>query len=379
MSWQCFSVICAVFAICCFVFVVCECACVCCLFLTWCRMGWLWWQPPFSDAGWWCTGFVGIPTRNTSSMSLNSWLRKDFGKVIEMIISRCYFYSFSLFVLLVCVCVYVWVNVSVVVMVARGCGGLELTSHVPFSAERTSDFNAAVELVRARHPKSQLFAMGFSLGASLTLKYMADYADTTPVTGALAVCPPWDLTCPYSYSFQMFWTFLLASLLKAYALPHMWQLGRKYMKIFLAPTMYSFDNMIAPLHGFKDAHEYYVASSPSRVMHRIQKPTLVLSAIDDPVCNVNGCPTDNSRWYELLQLPYYSELRTIMYMCTFLLSSSYYLIIAYVCLDLDLDWSLQLLNMVDICHLQRDFLRTDVVGLIACLLSGLICWETKRK
>lgn len=181
------------------------------------------------------------------------------------------------------------------VMVARGCGGLELTSPVPFSAARTSDFSAAVDLVHARHPKSQLFVMGFSLGSSLTLKYMADYADTTPVMGALAICPPWDFTCPYTYTFQFFWTFLLANLLKAWAFPHMWQLGRKNLKLFLAPTMYCFDNMIAPLHGFKDVNEYYVASSPVRVMHRIQKPTLVLSAVDDPVCNVNGCPTDTSR------------------------------------------------------------------------------------
>jgi predicted alpha/beta-fold hydrolase len=180
-------------------------------------------------------------------------------------------------------------------MVARGCGGLELTSPTPFSAERTSDFDAAVNLVHTRYPKSPLFAMGFSLGACLTVKYMADYAETTPVSAALAVCPPWDLTYPYSYTFQIFWSFFLANLLKGWALPHMWQLGRKYWKLFLAPTMYIFDDMIAPLHGFKDAHEYYVASSPVRVMHRVKKPTLVLSAIDDPVCNINGCPSDSSR------------------------------------------------------------------------------------
>lgn len=182
-------------------------------------------------------------------------------------------------------------------MVARGCGGLELTSPVPFSAERTSDFSAAVNLVHDRYPQSQLFAMGFSLGACLTVKYMADYADTTPVTGALAVSPPWDLTYPNSYTFQAFWTFLLVNILKGWALPHMGQIGKQYWKLFLAPTMYSFDNMIAPIHGFKGAHEYYVAASPVRVMHRIQKPTLVLNAMDDPVCNAHGCPTDPSRYY----------------------------------------------------------------------------------
>jgi predicted alpha/beta-fold hydrolase len=180
-------------------------------------------------------------------------------------------------------------------MVARGCGGLQLTSQLPFSAERTSDFSEAVDLVQARYPQSKLLAMGFSLGAGLTIKYMADYAETTPVVGAFSVCPPWDFNLPYSYTFQCFWTFLLATLLKGWALPHMWQLGRKYWKIMLAPTMFCFDDIIAPLHGFKDAYAYYEASSPVRVMHKIQRPTLVLSAVDDPVCNVHGCPTDVSR------------------------------------------------------------------------------------
>ena len=69
----------------------------------------------------------------------------------------------------------------VAVMVARGCGGLDLTTSTPFSAERTSDFNAAINLVHARYPQSPLFAMGFSLGGCLTIKYMADYAESTPV------------------------------------------------------------------------------------------------------------------------------------------------------------------------------------------------------
>jgi predicted alpha/beta-fold hydrolase len=204
--------------------------------------------------------------------------------------------SSLLFLCIILVCILnVMCECSVVVMVARGCGGLELTTPVPFSAERTSDFNAAVTLVHTRYPKSQLFAMGFSLGASLTVKYMADYADTTPVTGALAVSPPWDFSCPHSYTFQFFWTFLLVNILKGWALPHMWTLGRKNLKLFLAPTMYRFDNMIAPLHGFKDVHEYYTASSVVRVMHKIQKPTLVLSSIDDSVCNIDGCPTEASK------------------------------------------------------------------------------------
>ena len=48
-------------------------------------------------------------------------------------------------------------------------------------------------------------------------------------------------------------------------------------------TLYEFDNiMTAPIHGFRDADDYYSRSSSLQWLHLISIPTLLLSAVDDP-------------------------------------------------------------------------------------------------
>jgi predicted alpha/beta-fold hydrolase len=50
-----------------------------------------------------------------------------------------------------------------------------------------------------------------------------------------------------------------------------------------ATSIYDFDDAVtAPVHGFFDAHDYYSRSSSLGWIGRIQLPTLLLSALDDP-------------------------------------------------------------------------------------------------
>ena len=47
---------------------------------------------------------------------------------------------------------------------------------------------------------------------------------------------------------------------------------------------------VVPVMGYRDVDHYYTESSACRVSHNIFTPTLALSAEDDPVCSVDGCP-----------------------------------------------------------------------------------------
>ena len=50
-----------------------------------------------------------------------------------------------------------------------------------------------------------------------------------------------------------------------------------------ARTLYEFDDLVtAPVHGFRDANDYYERSSSLHYLARIRAPTLLLSARDDP-------------------------------------------------------------------------------------------------
>ena len=50
-----------------------------------------------------------------------------------------------------------------------------------------------------------------------------------------------------------------------------------------ARTLFEFDDAVtAPVHGFADAHDYYRRSSSIHFLAAIRRPTLLLSAYDDP-------------------------------------------------------------------------------------------------
>jgi predicted alpha/beta-fold hydrolase len=53
------------------------------------------------------------------------------------------------------------------------------------------------------------------------------------------------------------------------------------------------DALTAPLHGFKDANDYYVRCSSKPLLKRIQVPTLIVHAADDPFMTPAVLPEEN--------------------------------------------------------------------------------------
>ena len=48
-------------------------------------------------------------------------------------------------------------------------------------------------------------------------------------------------------------------------------------------TFHDFDDKVtAPLHGFKDVHDYYAQSSGIQFLKSIETPTLIIHSKDDP-------------------------------------------------------------------------------------------------
>jgi abhydrolase domain-containing protein 1/3 len=184
----------------------------------------------------------------------------------------------------------------VAIVIARGCGGLKLTTPVPFSFGKTLDFKEVVDSVHSRYSQSQIFAVGFSLGACLTLRHVGVHGEKSPLSGAVCVSPPWDFAVETTFLFRILWTRILVSAIKLYFWVNrdcgldpelLW-------KIFRAPDVVSYDRLISPIFGYQNEAEYYNDSSPKLISSKIRIPTLVLSAVDDPVCNIRGCPQDIS-------------------------------------------------------------------------------------
>jgi predicted alpha/beta-fold hydrolase len=54
-------------------------------------------------------------------------------------------------------------------------------------------------------------------------------------------------------------------------------------RLMAARDLYEFDDIFtAPLHGFRDARDYYARASAKPHLHRIRIPALVLNALNDP-------------------------------------------------------------------------------------------------
>jgi predicted alpha/beta-fold hydrolase len=186
----------------------------------------------------------------------------------------------------------------VVVLVARGCGGLDLTTPVPFSASRTSDLRHALSLVASRYPRARILALGFSLGAGITLRYLGEVADQTPLSGAVCISPYWNLLRPTAM--MPVWGFVVGAAVKLYALIHREHFRDKLWDIMTSWEIGGIDKHLAPIHGHESVEAYYSAANPIASSARIQVPTLAVNAADDPLCNIDGCPIRRTASGELL-------------------------------------------------------------------------------
>jgi len=182
-----------------------------------------------------------------------------------------------------------------VVMIARGCGGLKLTTPEGFTASRTSDMRHAVKLVRSQPFVSEMYGVGFSLGAVLMLKYLGEEGDKTPLQGAVAISPSFDFakTPPH---FELWSRLRLVKGLIEWAKNHEEVLSKhpqiRWDEVMNAENVRKFDAaaVVGP-YGYKDVDHYYEDSSPRYKTGGITVPTLSISAEDDPVCCATSVPS----------------------------------------------------------------------------------------
>lgn len=147
-----------------------------------------------------------------------------------------------------------------------------------------------------------LYAVGFSLGANVLLRLMEETGDVSPVDAAAAVSAPYDLgacadTLDGPGPFQRLYRERFLRTLKHKAREKL----RRFPGAFNGPamerarTIRGFDDAVtAPLHGFRDATHYYAESSSGPRLHAIRRPTLLLSAKDDPMIPDSTHPRDVS-------------------------------------------------------------------------------------
>ena len=181
------------------------------------------------------------------------------------------------------------------VLIFRGCGAEMNRQRRMYHSGETSDLDLVVQRLTHEHPGQPLVLAGFSLGGNVLLKWLGEQGADLPVQvrAAAAVSVPFDLErgarqIENGFSRLYTWHFLRSLKVKARAkltrFPGLFDLST----LEHAQTLYAFDDAVtAPVHGFRDAHDYYSRSSSLRYLSAVRIPTLLLSASDDPFLPVD--------------------------------------------------------------------------------------------
>lgn len=142
-----------------------------------------------------------------------------------------------------------------------------------------------------------LFAAGVSLGGNALLRWLGEQAGNTyGVTAAAAVSAPLDLHAggrALEHGFNRLYTRHFLRTLKAKSEHKLRQFPGLFDRqaMLAARTLHDFDNVVtAPLHGYRDADDYWHRASSRHVLGSIQVPTLVLNALNDPFMPASALP-----------------------------------------------------------------------------------------
>ncbi len=183
-----------------------------------------------------------------------------------------------------------------VLMHFRGCSGVPNRLARAYHSGDTADLHYIVQTLSQREPHTPLFAIGYSLGGNVLLKWLGENGSCHPLKAAVAISIPFELSktvarlnTGFSRIYQ--WR-LLRELLSAHQ-NKFTQIAEPlpFGNIKCFRTLYEFDNAItAPLHGFKNALDYYTQSSSRQYLKLIQTPTLIVHAQNDPFTTLNAIP-----------------------------------------------------------------------------------------
>jgi uncharacterized protein len=170
----------------------------------------------------------------------------------------------------------------------RGCSGEPNRLLKFYHSGATEDLDHVIRHALATHPASRIDLIGFSLGGNVTLKYLGEREVSPRLHRAVAYSVPCSLGCSSTQlsrpSNQLYMRRFLQKMrmklaAKQSLFPHDIDLkGFEKIRSFREFD----DRYTAPLHGFRDAEDYWECSSSSSFLPKISIPTLLVNAVNDP-------------------------------------------------------------------------------------------------
>lgn len=190
----------------------------------------------------------------------------------------------------------------------RGCSG-EMNRLLPFYHSGAShDLHEVVQHALAAHPAERIDLIGFSLGGNMTLKYLGERDVDPRLHRAVAFSVPCDLACSSqrlsTRTNRLYMDRFLRSLRrKLIAKKPSFPGEIDLTGIGKVRNFRQFDDRFtAPLHGFRDAEDYWARASSRPFLSRIRIPALLVNAANDPFLGPGCFPREEARESECFHL-----------------------------------------------------------------------------
>ncbi len=189
----------------------------------------------------------------------------------------------------------------------RGCSE-EMNKALRFYHSGASDDLGDVVNHVIRQGYNNIYLIGFSLGGNLTLKYIGEKLADPTIKGVVTFSVPLHLhTSCLQLSMSSNWIYsrrFLKSLKNKIRTKAKLMLGLHPEDLDNITTLQEFDDCYTgPLHGFKNALDYYQQCSAVHFLKKIQVPTLIVNALNDPFLSKECFPTEINNSFVQFETP----------------------------------------------------------------------------
>jgi predicted alpha/beta-fold hydrolase len=180
----------------------------------------------------------------------------------------------------------------------RGCSGEP--NHGPRAYHSGDHEEIGWILARLRQSHAgPMIAVGVSLGGNALLRWAAEAGESAAACAqaVAAICSPLDLAAGARAIGQGFNKLVYTNMFLRSMKPKAMEKLERHpglfdgAKLMAARNLHTFDDLFtAPLHGFKDADDYYARASARPHLRRIRIPALALNALNDPFVPAASLP-----------------------------------------------------------------------------------------
>ncbi|TPE40636.1 YheT family hydrolase [Pontibacter mangrovi] len=180
----------------------------------------------------------------------------------------------------------------------RSCSGEPNKLLRSYHLGATDDLDFVLRHALATGLYKNVYLVGFSAGGNITLKYLGEDPQLVPVQvkRAVAFSTPVDLKGSAQKISRIYTQRFLKTL--GEKLEQKRQMFPDELDLTDYSVSWSFpefdDRFTAPIHGFKNAEEYYTRVSSRQFLESIQVPTLLVNAENDPFLSKECYPVQEA-------------------------------------------------------------------------------------